>query len=106
MQQSNVYLSYHTLYFTFQYRGTQDECESVVSVTCSSCHAHTELRPNTSLALRSPLYPVLQPGHICEYELFMDTASDLSLEVEDISLPGHQHAQGHDSKSNIGSSRT
>ena len=42
-------------------------CSSLVSVTCSTCHTHLSLAPNTSLTIASPLYPVLQPGLLCDW---------------------------------------
>ena len=75
------------------------ECQHLVQLTCSSCHFHASLPPvNTSLAILSPLYPVLQPDYICEYDFFSDSPQDVSLHIEDINLPGHQYSQGHDSE--------
>ena len=75
------------------------ECQHLVQLTCSSCHFHASLPPvNTSLAVLSPLYPVLQPDYICEYDFFSDSPQDVSLHIEDINLPGHQYSQGHDSE--------
>ena len=46
-----------------------DECQFLVQLTCGSFHHHADLpRVNTSLSVLSPLYPVLQPGYICEYD--------------------------------------
>ena len=41
---------------------------------------------STSLAILSPLYPVLQPDYICEYDFFSDSPQDVSLHIEDINL--------------------
>ena len=41
---------------------------------------------NTSLAVLSPLYPVLQPDYIYEYNFFSDSPQDVSLHIEDINL--------------------
>ena len=77
-----------------------EECQFLVQLTCGSCHYHAELPEiNTSLSVLSPLYPVLQPGYICEYDFFGDSSQDVGLYIEDINLPGHQYSQGHDSES-------
>ena len=43
---------------------------------------------NTSLAVLSPLYPVLQPDYIYKYDFFSDSPppQDVSLHIEDINL--------------------
>ena len=75
------------------------ECQYLVQLTCGSCHFHSDLPAvNTSLSVLSPLYPVLQPGYICEYDFFSDSAQDVGLYIEDINLPDHQYSQGHDSE--------
>ena len=76
-----------------------EECQFLVQLTCGSCHYHADLpEVNTSLSVLSPLYPVLQPGYICEYDFFGDASQDVGLYIEDINLPGHQYSQGHDSE--------
>ena len=65
------------------------ECQHLVQLTCSSCHFHASLPPvNTSLAVLSPLYPVLQPDYIYKYDFFSDSPppQDVSLHIEDINL--------------------
>ena len=75
------------------------ECQYLVQLTCGSCHFHADLpEVNTSLSVLSPLYPVLQPGYICEYDFFSNSPRDVGLFIEDINLPGHQYSQGHDSE--------
>ena len=80
----------------------QDRCQYLVQVTCSSCHYHYSIGPNHNITILSPLYPVLQPNFICEYDFFVDSQvkTDLDLLINDLSLPGHQYSQGHDSKYN------
>ena len=62
---------------------------SFLQVTCGACHKHVSLQPNSSLQIMSPLYPVLQPGLVCQYDLELahDTASDIAIEITDLSLP-------------------
>eukprot|EP00092_Neocalanus_flemingeri_P016379 GFUD01017728.1.p1 GENE.GFUD01017728.1~~GFUD01017728.1.p1 ORF type:complete len:539 (-),score=110.27 GFUD01017728.1:24-1640(-) len=61
---------------------------SFLQVTCGACHHHVQLQPNTSLQLMSPLYPVLQPGLICQYDLNLprDVRADIFIKVADLSL--------------------
>ena len=78
----------------------QDTCQYLVQVTCSSCHYHYSISPNSNITIQSPLYPVLQPNFICEYDFFVESSvdTDVDLLINDLSLPGHQYSQGHDSK--------
>ena len=76
-----------------------EECQFLVQLTCGSCHFHSDLPAvNTSLSVLSPLYPVLQPGYICEYDFFSDSAQNVGIYIEDINLPDHQYSQDHDSE--------
>jgi len=61
---------------------------SILQITCGACHKHVSLQPNSSLQLLSPLYPVLQPGLVCQYDLELghDTAADIAIEITDLSL--------------------
>jgi len=68
---------------------------SILQVTCGACHKHVSLQPNSSLQLLSPLYPVLQPGLVCQYDLELghDTAADIAIEITDLSLAQPEHSQ-------------
>jgi len=71
---------------------------SFLQVTCGSCHTHVQLKPNSSHQLMSPLYPVLQPGLVCQYDLQLpqDISADISIEIADLSLAPAQSSQlGH-----------
>jgi len=61
---------------------------SLLQVTCGACHKHVSLQPNSSLQLMSPLYPVLQPGQVCQYDLQLaqGVSADITLEITDLSL--------------------
>jgi len=73
----------------------QSDCEYLVSLTCSSCQDLLQVSPGTSLSLTSPLYPVLQPDFICEYELTSrsDLALDWTVSLTDLSLPAPHFSQ-------------
>ena len=81
-----------------RYRTSPRPC-SFLQVTCGPCHYHVHLQPNSSVQLMSPLYPVLQPGLVCQYDLQLpqDISADISIEVADLSLnpaqssPSGQH---------------
>jgi len=71
---------------------------SLLQVTCGSCHSHVQLKPNSSRQLMSPLYPVLQPGLVCQYDLQLpqDISADISIEIADLSLaPAQSSNLGH-----------
>jgi len=61
---------------------------SLLHVACGACHHHVNLQPNSSLQLVSPLYPVLQPGLVCQYDLQLPqgVSADISIEIADLSL--------------------
>jgi len=61
---------------------------SLLQVNCGACYSHISLHPNSSIQLLSPLYPVLQPGLVCQYdlELGQGVAADISLQISDLSL--------------------
>jgi len=61
---------------------------SLLLVTCGPCHKHVTLEPNTSLQLQSPLYPVLQLGLVCQYDLEVEhgAAAEITIEITDLSL--------------------
>eukprot|EP00092_Neocalanus_flemingeri_P039697 GFUD01043229.1.p1 GENE.GFUD01043229.1~~GFUD01043229.1.p1 ORF type:complete len:504 (-),score=81.26 GFUD01043229.1:104-1615(-) len=61
---------------------------SLLQVTCGACHHHVQLKPSSSLQLKSPLYPVLQPGLVCQFDLLLpqDISADISIEIADLSL--------------------
>jgi len=63
-------------------------CQFLLSIECGSCHSHIQLAPNASVLLKSPLYPVLQPGMICQYDLELgeEVAADISIDFDDFSL--------------------
>jgi len=73
------------------------ECQYLIQMTCSSCHFHYKMQLNSSITLSSPLYPVLQPDLICEYDFFVEDGDDADMElvVNDISIPGHEYSSGH-----------
>jgi len=74
-----------------------EDCQYLIQMSCSSCHFHFTIKPNSSVTITSPLYPVLQPDLICEYDFFVEDGVDADMEmvVNDISLPGHEYTTGH-----------
>lgn len=68
---------------------------SLLQVSCGACYSHISLHPNTSIQLLSPLYPVLQPGLVCQYdlELGQGVAADISLQIADLSLAPAEASQ-------------
>ena len=87
-------MSYH---ISCEVRPLVSACEEVVGITCSSCHTHLPARPGSSITLTSPLYPVLQPDFICDYELISesDQALDFTLAISDLSLPSPHYSQAN-----------
>ena len=74
------------------------ECQYYLSLQCSMCHFHNSLGNSSSLSISSPLYPVLQPNNICDYDIKLDPEQNVVLTFHDLSLPGYQFSSGHDSK--------
>jgi len=72
-------------------------CHSFLSLECGSCHSHVHLTPNSSIILESPLYPVLQPDMICQYDLKLDeeVSADITIDIDDLSLPPPQYSSSH-----------
>lgn len=70
----------------------------ILQVDCGPCHASFILKPNSSVRFGSPLYPILQPGLVCQYDFHLpkDINAELSLEILDLSLPvGFMSTEGH-----------
>jgi hypothetical protein len=74
---------------------TTRKCSKYVKVTCGGCHFRYNVSVNTSLVLESPLYPLLPPGVVCQYDLHLDRPRETSmvLNITDLSLPRHWHDQ-------------
>ena len=72
-------------------------CSYLFNLVCGSCHSHTYLTSNSSVQLKSPLYPVLQPGMVCQYDLELDkeVSADISVNIEDLSLPPANYVSSH-----------
>ena len=72
-------------------------CEFLISIDCGSCHPHIQLSPNSTITLESPLYPVLQPDMICQYDLELDkeVAADISIVIDDLNLAPPQLTHSH-----------
>jgi len=67
-------------------------------VECGPCHHMYKLKPNSSIQISSPLYPILQPGLVCQYDLHLlsNQNSEISIEINDLSLPvGKPTSDGH-----------
>jgi len=73
-------------------------CEFLISIDCGSCHPHIQLSPNSTIILESPLYPVLQPDMICQYDLELDeeVAADISIVIDDLNLAPPQLTHSHE----------
>jgi len=70
----------------------------ILQVDCGPCHASFTLKPNSSVQFSSPLYPILQPGLVCQYDFHLprDINAELSLEMTDLSLPvGFMSTEGN-----------
>ena len=74
----------------------EEDCQYYVSLSCNMCHYHHKLSSNSSLSVMSPLYPVLQPNNICDYDIKLDPNQKVVMRVEDFSLSGYQYSMGHD----------
>jgi len=61
---------------------------SLLHVTCGPCHHNLILQPDSTIQVKSPLYPVFQPGLMCQYDfhLAQGVIADISLEFTDLSL--------------------
>lgn len=72
-------------------------CQSLINIECGSCHPHIQLSANTNVTLKSPLYPILQPDMICQYDLELDKeiVADISIEIDEISLAPPQQTHSH-----------
>ena len=76
---------------------------SLLHVTCGACHSNVILQPNSSLQVMSPLYPVLQPGLMCQYDFFLAKCitADISIELADLRLdPAQSSPSGQQNYTN------
>lgn len=102
---------YHKKYHTSKVDCVQDEfyditCNrtevvgrcSFIKVDCGPCQQDIVLEANSKVELRSPLYPVLQPNLVCQYDLHFppNVKKGISLEITELSLPKDIHSMSGD----------